>query len=373
MNSPRTARRGFTLFELLVAIAIIAILIALLLPAIQMAREAARRTQCANNLKQMGLSLANYEATFRVFPPGLVAGAVNGKIEFWASGAKCDNAESPRTSGFTQFLPFLEAAITYDAYNLSLACCHVANGTSAATTMATLLCPSSPHAGAPIPWDYYQAPHGLAKAGAATTDYALSHGANGYIASFDPLNDRKAPKAVRESSGLFGVNRSVAIKDIVDGTSKTISLGESAGSAGRAAATKDGALVKGDQSADGEERNHACNQAWSQGFLGNEKGSGGLGSVFAATAWNYSPGREGFSIPINEFGALRGRPTYHRIGAAGPDDQGVLPGDYGSIQGFRSLHAGGANMAMIDGSVRFVSQSIDGRVLSSIATVAGGE
>ena len=111
------ARRAFTLVELLVVVAIIGILIALLLPAVQAAREAARRSQCTNNLKQIGLAAQNYHDTHRVFPPaGLNYGAVEG-------APSPPNNNVMNTSGYVLMLPFLEQQALYSRYNQNVAAC----------------------------------------------------------------------------------------------------------------------------------------------------------------------------------------------------------------------------------------------------------
>src|SRR5690242_12914009 len=102
----RTSRRGFTLIELLVVIAIIAVLIALLLPAVQAAREAARRVQCTNNLKQIGLALHNYESTTNVFPPGRINTYVAGSGHCWGA--------------YSQLMPFLELQPLFNVMNFSM-------------------------------------------------------------------------------------------------------------------------------------------------------------------------------------------------------------------------------------------------------------
>src|SRR3954469_2860277 len=100
------SRRGFTLVELLVVIAIIGVLVALLLPAVQAAREAARRGQCSNNLKQIGLALHNYETAIGTFPPGRLNTYVKGNGHCWGA--------------YSQLMPYLELGALFDAMNFSM-------------------------------------------------------------------------------------------------------------------------------------------------------------------------------------------------------------------------------------------------------------
>ncbi len=123
------ARRGFTLIELLVVIAIIGVLIALLLPAVQAAREAARRTQCLSNLRQMGIALHGYHDTTNVFPPG-----------GWVAGGTA----GPRWIAWSALLlPYMEQQPLYQSINLNLAYDRPANSTAASTVLGVYLCPSS--------------------------------------------------------------------------------------------------------------------------------------------------------------------------------------------------------------------------------------
>ena len=198
-NSPR---RGFTLIELLVVIAIIAVLIALLLPAVQSAREAARRAQCVNNLKQIGLALHNYIGSQGKLPPGIVTTTSNLPNEYstWV-------AWSPQS----MLLPYLEQQPLYNAANFSWACCwygdqaHATNSTVIFTRIAGFLCPSDGSAGRDNINNYH------ASLGTGITRYNAPDGSTNGI--FPVYNNS-------------GLSNCYGMSDVTDGTSNTIAFGE---------------------------------------------------------------------------------------------------------------------------------------------------
>ena len=137
-------RQGFTLIELLVVIAIIAVLVSLLLPAVQQAREAARRSQCKNNLKQIGLALHNYHDTHSTFPAGYYSWVTNnGSGPAWANIDPDTWDAAPGWGWGTMLLPFLDQAPLYNQLNLNRSCWDGVNAAGVITTLPVFLCPTA--------------------------------------------------------------------------------------------------------------------------------------------------------------------------------------------------------------------------------------
>ncbi|MFK7737788.1 MAG: DUF1559 domain-containing protein [Pirellulaceae bacterium] len=186
---PNFARRGFTLVELLVVIAIIGILVGLLLPAVQAAREAARRSQCGNNLMQLGLALHHYEFGLEHLPPGVTDEA--GPIRFEPSGK--------HVSWIVQILPYIEERVAFKQFDQSLGAYAPENAPVRQHNIRTLACPSDP----------------LAR--------GETIAASSYVGN---QHDREAPIDA-DNSGLLFLNSSVRFSEITDGSSYTLLIGES--------------------------------------------------------------------------------------------------------------------------------------------------
>lgn len=345
----RRIRAGFSLVELLVVIAIIAVLIGLLLPAVQKVREAANRSKCTNNLKQLGLALHNYHDANKGFPAGLTT---------WAGNTATTDCEA---SGFTRLLPFFEQDNVYRSYHFEQPWFNPPNYQAVGIEIKILYCPSNRSGGhldlgpMAIQWSCALPPY------AACMDYAFFRGATGSLHQ----NANLTPKEVR---GLFDVrpdDGSVAVwrlTDVTDGTSTTMAMGE-------AAAGTPGLFVRdyfniGQPIIDVFTGQPAViEQSWGAAGV-TDWGHPYYGSVLITTA-QYGLGPNPYDEPIN-----RGLLTPSVYGGDPYGDNRTLSD---SISGMRSRHPSGAHALFADGSVRFVKADILPATYRALSTFAGGE
>ncbi|MCA8982595.1 MAG: DUF1559 domain-containing protein, partial [Planctomycetaceae bacterium] len=294
-NRMRHRWAGFTLIELLVVIAIIAILVALLLPAVQQAREAARRSSCKNNLKQLGLALHNYHDTFNVFPPGSVRQPTGGGVNEW---------ESSMIGWQARILSFMEQAALYDLIEWGRT--PGANGTPNTTVRGTEVagyrCPSDP--------------------GTRATTGQTTYAPTNYVVCTADSGSYTAGGSLFQNNGrsVMFQNSAVNMRDILDGTSNTMAVSE----------CRVGSQMRG-ENATGTPP--VCPGA--AGFS-NDRGY----SWFYANVmhnWTYST-IVGPNTTITECRSSTG---------------GV------AVLGARSLHKGGVQVLLSDGAIRFVSDNIN--------------
>ena len=206
-HSDRHSRRGFTLIELLVVIAIVAVLIALLLPAVQQAREAARRSQCQNNLKQIGLALHNYHDTNQCFPPGWIGITANqpdvNGLNGWGWASK--------------LLHKMDQQALYHQINFKLGITDPANAAILTNVLPMFRCPSDPSSNLWVLKDDMGNP----VATLPTANYAGNFGSGGLDdCEITPLGTTCL------GNGVMMHNRAIRLRDITDGTSTTLMIGE---------------------------------------------------------------------------------------------------------------------------------------------------
>jgi prepilin-type N-terminal cleavage/methylation domain-containing protein/prepilin-type processing-associated H-X9-DG protein len=348
MSKVNVRKKGFTLIELLVVIAIIAVLIALLLPAVQQAREAARRTQCKNNMKQMGLGLHNYESTYRVFP---------------SSG----ESPMPGNTGITVFfpastfsliLPYIDQGPVYNLINFNQHYTDNANSLVAGRTKITsFLCPSN---GTTLP----------DTAGFGLVDYMPI----AYVALPDTTGLPVPPNKKLGALGLFGN----PIAFMTDGTSNTIAIFEDSGRLNgglngkysvTTSALTSGAIATNGMITVASGSGPICTQAANPGsqntgnscpnrWIDDDSGNGVGGPPTAS--WN---GGSGSSSIINNTSVPKGGTTAcpWTLTNCGPNDEPF------------SLHTGGCHALMCDGSVKFMSENTDMQVVRRASDPQDGE
>jgi prepilin-type N-terminal cleavage/methylation domain-containing protein/prepilin-type processing-associated H-X9-DG protein len=371
-GSPSRRGSGFTLIELLVVIAIIAVLISLLLPAVQSAREAARRAQCTNNLKQLSLALHNYISSNDAVPVVANLWFLNKTV------ATTWGLWSPQS----KLLPYLEQGPLYNAINFNMPCKWTEGGafvnhSLSTTRVSSFLCPSSPLAKGIIDClSAFQDPGNnyFASAG-ATTHFEMYNGANGIFGVY------QAPAGTSEA-GWESPTPPITIRDITDGTSNTIAFGE----------WQTGDFDCNKLTVPSDVINPVA-PPWGMNNGMNFPNNPTVNAQFitwlntcAATApgtlnhqgqnWEYNMSYQGASWDQGMFGYALGN-TLLPPNPRWPNCRGCSwYGDWDcdpSIHGLSSFHPGGANAGFADGSVRFLKSSTSMQIIWSLGTRAGGE
>ncbi len=349
MLRKRATRRGFTLVELLVVIAIIGILVALLLPAVQAAREAGRRSSCGNNLKQLGLAMHTYNDAKKMFPPG---GANDQTTNGWGTAGPGGLAWG--SSWNVYILPQLEQSAIFDRYDFSGGS---GWGTAAGfntfrlhnVNLNVFQCPSKPWQN----WWCKSPPTQTVPTGftanptnrqMATTYPGIAGAANGTIFNYNEQRQTSGIYGIYSSAGILFANSAVTFSGISDGTSNTMIIGE------------DGAwLFTGTQGSGAETRVDWRSNSWHGWMIG-------------AMATDISPDPDNGNYYERSMSLTTIRYPINTIRGwtnGGSGTQGVM--EQGQNMPLRSMHTNGCQVAMADGSARFINQSVALSILGQMA------
>ena len=327
-------RGGFTLIELLVVIAIIAVLIALLLPAVQQAREAARRSQCKNNLKQVGIALHNFHDTFNHLP----------------TSSRPVSGGTVRVSGWARLLPYLDQGPMYNQYNQTVNWSHANNLPYTSVQLKVLQCASDPTSGTfdgdPDP---STTPGGFNATLVANTGYALNKGVHLNVAplvtGFTLGSTFTDPTAATNSyyAGFMPQNSPARLAEVTDGLSNTIAVIESGG---RPKAYRRGGQQFGSLPAQRVNGGGWCRPASEVLFTGHTPDGS---APFGTTAINAANGSLFTGSPSD--------PLWGTQSTGSP----------------YSFHVGGVHATLGDGSVKFISENINFSAFVAALTRSNGE
>ncbi len=330
---PAAPRGGFTVIELTMVVAMIAVLISLLLPAVQQAREGARRMQCKNNLLNIGLALQQYVQTYDRFPPGCVN----------ATAPVLNTLNDQPMSWITQILPYLEAPGTWRKVDFTQPVFAPANAAARASLLTVVLCPSSYSATQvlviPLPKADGEEETGEVDVSDLTypfDSYGMYGGQQG-----DPRNATQTSYAACHhdvealidvaQNGVLFLNSGVRWRDITDGRSQTILVGETSGD-----------LVR--------------NGGW---MLGNRSTLRNTGTPLTGPPMTRGSGISGQIAWEENIDTLESANLYNASDLPQTDWNRW-------VGGFGSLHTGGANFLFADGSVRLIGNNIDGKLYRNL-------
>ncbi|MEE2825745.1 MAG: DUF1559 domain-containing protein [Planctomycetota bacterium] len=335
MNHPspyKVTRRGFTLVELLVVIAIIGILIGMLLPAVQQVREAARRTACKNNMRQLGLALHNYESALSQFPPGYAyqQGSAYQAATGYLVNPGYQDANHLGQAWGASILPYIEQGNLHDQVDFRLPCFDSANLVARETSLEVFLCPTD---------SWSQNNFVVRDASTAPTE---KYAAASYCANWgpaygvtetpgNPSDDVNLDATPDNSAGPFFRNSKTKFRDIIDGTSSTLALGE----------RTNGPILDENRNPIGAPPHPNFENVW-----------------FAATRDIDDPADDHGHMVLfdTEYGPNRAR------------GEGT-----GADRGVSAPHAGLAQFVMMDGSTHTIRESIDLTTYRALSSIRGRE